>query len=87
MSSFSYKVNYYSKIVDTVIDRFSTYDESRHLNIYDHSINTFGIGEKCMGFSNTYHVDSSERFIRSIVDKVNSDIYILQNVLIQKKMI
>ena len=39
---------------------------------------TFGIREKCIGFSNTYHVDSLDRFRVSVVDKVKTDRRFLQ---------
>ena len=39
---------------------------------------SFGIRENFIGFSNTSHVDSLNRFRRSVVDKVKSDICILQ---------
>ena len=38
----------------------------------------FRIIEKCIGFSNTSHVDSLDRFRISVVDNVKSDICILQ---------
>ena len=80
------KVSYTYKIVDLVINGFSTNDVSSHSHICDHSIVTFGIREKCIGFSNTSHVDILDRFIRSVVDKVKSDIFLLQKVFIQNKI-
>ena len=48
------------------------------MHICDHSIVTFGIREKFIGLSNTSHVDSIDRFRRSVSDKVKPDICILQ---------
>ena len=72
----SEKVSNASKIIDTVINGFIPNDESSNLHICDHSIVTFGIREKKLGFSNTSHVDSLDRFRRSVVDKVKSDVCI-----------
>ena len=58
----SQKVSYAYKIIDPVINVFSTNNESSRFHICDYSIVTFGIIEKCIGFSNTSHVDSSESF-------------------------
>ena len=74
----SHKVSYTSKIIDLIIDGFSPNGESSHLHIRDTSIVTFGIREKCIGFSNTSRVDILDIFRRSFVDKVKSDICILQ---------
>ena len=74
----SQKVSYASKIIDPIIDGFSPNDESSHIHICDHSIFTFVIRERCIGFSNTFHVDSLDRFRISVVDKVKLDICILQ---------
>ena len=41
---------------------FSQNDESSYFHIFDHSIVTFGIG-KCLGLSNTSHVDSLDMFV------------------------
>ena len=49
-----------------------------HLYICDNSIVTFGIRKKCIGFSNTSHIDTLEKFRKSVVDKVKSEICILQ---------
>ena len=46
----SNKVSYVYRIIDPVIDGFSPNDESNHFHICDHSIVTFGIREKCIGF-------------------------------------
>ena len=69
-----------SKTIDTVINGFNPNDESSHLDIFDHSIVTFGLREKWIGLSNTSHVDSLDRFRKPVVDKVKSDICLLQKV-------
>ena len=74
----SQKFSYASKIIDPVIYGFSPNYESIHFHRCDHSIFTFGTREKYIGFSNNSRVDSLERFRRSVVDKVKSDICILQ---------
>ena len=48
------------------------------MQICDTSIVTFGIRGFCLGFSNTYYVDSSDRCIQSVVDKIKIDICILK---------
>ena len=48
------------------------------MHVCDHSIFIFGIIEKCIGFSNTSHVDGLDRFGISVVDEIKSDIRILQ---------
>ena len=48
------------------------------MHICDHSIVTFGTSKKCLGFSNTSHVESLDKFRRSVVDKVKTDICILK---------
>ena len=67
---FSQKFSRASKITDPVIIGFSPNDESIHLNICDHSIIIFGIGENNLRCSNTSHVDSLYRFRRIFFDKV-----------------
>ena len=74
----SHKVIYAYKIIDPVINVFVPNNELIHLHVCDHSIVTFGIREKFIGFSKTSHVDSLYRFRRSVFDKVKSDICILQ---------
>ena len=59
------------KIIDPVLNVFSPNYVSSYFHIYDHSIVTFGIREECIGFSKTSRVDSLDRFIRSVVNKVN----------------
>ena len=71
--SLSQKGSYSFKIIDPVINGFIPNDVSIHLHICDQSIVTFGIRGRCLGFSITYHVDSLDRFRRSVVDKVKGD--------------
>ena len=73
-------------IIDPVINGFSSNDVLSHFCICDHSINTFGIRDKCLGFSNTLHVDSLDCFRGSIVDDVKIDICILKKNNSQKKI-
>ena len=56
----SQKFSYSFKIVDPGIDVFSPNDESSGFHICDHSIFTFVIREKFIGFSNTSHVEVFE---------------------------
>ena len=51
-------VSYASKIVDKVVGGFNPNGESSHLHICDNLTVTFFIREKCIGLSNTSHVDS-----------------------------
>ena len=74
----SHKFSNASKIIDPVINAFIPKCESIHLHILDQSIVIFGIRETFIEFSNTYHVDSLDRFRISVVYKVKSDICILQ---------
>ena len=67
----SQKFSYASKIIDPVINVFSPNDESSHFHICDHYIVTFGIREKCLGLSNTSHVDSLYRFIKKFLITLN----------------
>ena len=69
------KVSNASKIIDQVINGFSPNYESSHFHICDNSIVTFLIGETIIGFSNTSHIDSLDRFRRSVVDKAKTDIF------------
>ena len=73
---FSQEVSHASKIIDLVINGFSPKDVSINLHICDHSIVKFGIRGKCLGFSNTSHVDSLDRFRISVSDKVKTDVLI-----------
>ena len=72
----SQKVSYASKIIDSIVNGLSPNDVSSHLYIFDHSIVTFVTKEKCLGFLKTYRVESLDRFIISVVDKVETHIYI-----------
>ena len=74
----SQKVSNASKINDPFINGFIPNYKSSYLHICDHSIVTSGIREKYIGFSNTSCVDSLDRFRRSVVDNVKSDIFVLQ---------
>ena len=73
----SQKVSYASKRIYPVIYEFSPNDELSNFHICDSSIVTFRI-RKNIGLYNTYHVDSLNRFIRSVLDEVKSDMCILQ---------
>ena len=75
----SQKVTYASKIIDPVINGFSTNEVKSHLRIYDHSIITFDIRVFCLGVLNTSRVESLYRFRKSVVDKVKRDICIFKN--------
>ena len=72
----SQKVSYASKIIDTVINIFSPNEVTSHLHICDKSITTFGIRGLFLGFSNTSHVDSLDKFIKSAVDKFRTEVCI-----------
>ena len=61
------------KIINQFINGFVPNEVSSHLNICNHSIITFGIGGLCLGISNTYHVDSLDRFRKYVVDEVKTD--------------
>ena len=74
----SQKVSCASRIIDLVINGFNPNDESSRLHNCDHSIVTLGIRKQCLGFSNTSHVDSLDRFRRTVVDKVKIDICMLK---------
>ena len=74
----SHKIIYASKIIYLYINGFSQNSESSHLHICDHSIVTLGIREKCLGLSNTSHVDSLDRFIITFADKVNTYMCLLK---------
>ena len=70
----SRKVSYAYMMVDTVINGFIPNEVISHLQIFDHSMIFFGIIGFCLGFSNTSHVDSLDRFRKSVVKKVKLDI-------------
>ena len=50
--------------------------------MYDHSITNFGIIELCLVFSKNPRVDSLDRFIKSVVDKVKLDMCNFKNEII-----
>ena len=58
INSLSQKFSYASMIIDPVINGFSHNEVRFNLYICDHSIITFGKILSCLGFLNTYHVDS-----------------------------
>ena len=70
------KVSYDSKRIDPVINGFSPNEKTIHFQICDHSMFTFLIRGLCLGFKNTAHVDSLDRLIKSVFDKVKVDICI-----------
>ena len=72
----SQKISYALKTTDPVINGFIPNDESSYLYICDHSIVIFGIKEKCLGLSNTSHVESLYRFRDTVFDKVKTDVCI-----------
>ena len=61
-------------MIDPVIDGFSPNEVRRHLQICDNSIITFGQIGLCLGFSNPSCVNSLDRFIKSVVEKVELEI-------------
>ena len=64
-------------VIDIIMKGFSLNKAKGHFHTCDHSIVTFVIIGCCSGFSNTYHVDSLDRFIKLVVNKVKVDILIL----------
>ena len=74
----SRKTSNASNITDPVINWFSSSYVSSNLHICDHSIVTFGIIVKCVGFSNASCVDCLHRFRISVLDKVKRERFILQ---------
>ena len=65
--------SYASMLIDPVINGFSPNYVSSNFHICECSIVTFGIKEKCLGFSNTSHVENLVSFRRSVVDNVKTD--------------
>ena len=55
-----------------------------HLHIYDNSIITFGIIGFCLGFSNTSHVYSLDRFRKIVVGEIKTDLWIVLKDLNEK---
>ena len=82
----SQKVHYDSMMINQVIKRFSPNEVKSHFHICDHSIITFCRRLLCLGFSNTSWVDILYRFIKSVVDKVKTDVCTLKKT-IKKKII
>ena len=70
------KFSYASNIIDPDINLFSPHEVISHLHICDHWIVIFGIRDISLGFSNTSHVDSLDRFIKSVVDKSKTEVCI-----------
>ena len=73
------KFSYSYKVIDTVILWFGPNEVTSHLHICDHSIATFVIRRLYLGFSKTPHVDSLDRFIKSVADHVKTDVCIFFN--------
>ena len=61
-------------MIDTVINVLSPNELRRHFHICDHSIITYRKIGFCLGFSNTFHVDSLDRFRKAVVEKFYIDI-------------
>ena len=72
----SIKVSHASKIIDPAINRLSPNEVKIHLQICYHSMMIFGMRGLCLGFSNTSHFDSLDRFRKSVDDKVKTDVCI-----------
>ena len=70
------KVSYGSKTIDPVINGFITHEGISHLHICTNSIVTSGIRVLCLGLLNTYNVGSLDRFRKSVVDKVKTEVCI-----------
>ena len=81
----SQKVSYDSKIIDSVMNVFSPDDIIIHLYICDQSIVKFFIRRLYLGFSNTSHVDSFDRFRELVVDNAKTEVCIKK--IIQNKII
>ena len=56
--------------MDQVISRFIPNEKIDHLYICNHSIITFGGGGFFMGFLDTNHVDSLDRFRKFLIEEV-----------------
>ena len=65
-------------VIYPVINVFSTNVLTSRLHIYNHSIVTFGIRGLCLGHSNASHVDSLDRFRKSVVYEVRIDVCIFK---------
>ena len=87
LNRLSHKVSYTSMKIDIFICVFTTNEVRNHLHICDHSIIPLYKRGFCLGFSNTSHVESLDRFRKSVFDKVKLDICIVLNVTILKNII
>ena len=70
MHCLSQKVSYASMIIDTVISGISPNEEKHYLHNCDIWIINFGKRSLFLGFSNTYHVDSLDRFRKVVIENV-----------------
>ena len=68
------KFSYASIKIDPVVNGFSSNEVKIHFHICYYSIIPFGIRGFCSGHYNTSHVNSLDRFIKSVVDKVKIDV-------------
>ena len=59
-------------MIDQVISGFSPNEEISHLNICDHSIINVYKRSSSLGFSNTSHVHSLDRFRKVVILKVHN---------------
>ena len=59
-------------LIDPVISGYIPSIVSILLHICDHLVISFGEKSFCLGFSNTYHVDSLDRFSKVFVEKVHN---------------
>ena len=81
------KVSYASKIIVPVINVFSPNEVISNFHICDHSIVTFGIRRLCLGFSNNSHVEILDRFRKSVVGKVKTEVCIKKRKIIKNEII
>ena len=75
----SRKVSNAYKTIDLVIYVFSPNDVISYLHICDQSIVIFQTRGKCLGFSNTPHVDILYWFKISVVDTVKTGYFLLKH--------
>ena len=73
-------------VIDPDIRGFSPDKVKIHLHTFDHSSITFGIILLCLGSSNTSHVDSLDRFRKTVVDKVKFDIRFFKRSILKNKI-
>ena len=76
INNLSQIVSYVYMVIDPVINGFSPNKVKSHFHICDNSIVPFGIRGLFLWFSNTSHVDSLDRFRKSVIDKVKTDVFI-----------